>query len=68
MRDDVLQDTLASAFCQHFCTNHCRANESNDQCWCTEAAIVAAEEVRRLAPPPCPRPIIRGHLRLVVCR
>jgi hypothetical protein len=73
-----LADEFQTAFCKHFCANECRANEQNDVCYCVEAGLIAAEEVRKLlllaqggkdagaaAPPRLPLPLFRSHLRLV---
>jgi hypothetical protein len=60
----ALENTFADAFHSHFCNGACRANELNDTCFCTEAAIIAAAAlVKALAEaaaspplPPCPPP------------
>ena len=41
-RRERLVDELATAYCNHFCANECRANSDNDCCFCMEAAIVGA--------------------------
>lgn len=73
-----LADEFQTAFCKHFCADECKANEKNDVCYCVEAGLIAAEEVRKLlllaqggkeagaAPPPrLSPPLIGSHLRLV---
>lgn len=59
----ALVDELQTAFCRHFCADHCKANEQNDVCFCTEAGLIAGEVLCSLrsqrggaaaAPPPFP--------------
>lgn len=56
----ALADDMQTAFCRHFCADHCKANEQNDVCFCVEAGLIAAEVICSLrsqtgeaaAPPP----------------
>lgn len=40
-----LEDSIASAFCEHFCSNECMASEQKDFCFCVEGAMIATNIV-----------------------
>lgn len=46
-RFERIKDELGTAYCRHFCHDHCKATPENDQCFCEEASIVGAEVMEK---------------------